>query len=71
MNIDIKARLRSKPFWVATISAITVVGQQLGVISIDNKFSAIANIILGLFVMLGIIVDTSTQGISDEIKVEE
>lgn len=64
--MDFKARLRSKPFWAATISAITVVTQQMGVTVFPDKFNVIANAILGLFMLLGVIVDTSTPGILDK-----
>lgn len=64
--MDFKARLKSKPFWVATISAVTVISQQMGVTIFPDKFNVIANAILGLFILLGVVVDTSTLGISDK-----
>lgn len=63
--IDWKARLRSKPFWVAMISLIILLSQQLG-LDLPSNMSDICNTILTMAVVIGIVVDTSTTGISDK-----
>ena len=65
MSIDLKARLKSKPFWIAFISGIVGFTQLFGVKVFPGNWADILNLILGLLVGLGIIVDTSTAGISD------
>lgn len=67
LSIDLKARLKNKTFWVAMASAIALLAQQLGLKIIPNNFSDIVNTVLMLLTMLGIIVDTSTIGVSDSI----
>jgi phi LC3 family holin len=67
LTIDLKARMRNKAFWVALISAIVLLIQQLGLKDlIPNNYGDIVNSVLTILVMLGIIVDTSTSGISDK-----
>lgn len=67
LTIDLKARMRNKAFWVALISAIVLLIQQLGLKDlIPNNYGDILNSILAILTMLGIIVDTSTSGISDK-----
>jgi phi LC3 family holin len=66
--IDWKARLRNKTFWVAIVSAIVLLSQQLGFTIFPSNWSDILNTVLTIFILLGIVVDTSTQGISDYIE---
>lgn len=68
MNIDWKARLTNKTFWVAIVSAIVLLTQQLGLNIFPNNWSDVLNTTLTIFVLLGIIVDTSTTGIGDKIE---
>lgn len=63
--IDWKARLRNKTFWVAMASAIGLLLQQLGVNFLPDNYKDIVNTVLVITTMLGITVDTSTNGISD------
>ena len=65
MNIDWKARLRNKTFWVAIISAIALLTQQLGINIFPTNWSDILNTVLTIFIVLGVIVDTSTKGMGD------
>lgn len=66
LNIDLKARLRNKAFLVAMISAIALLIQQLGFKDlIPENYKDVVNSILSILTMLGIVVDTSTEGISD------
>jgi phi LC3 family holin len=68
MNIDIKSRLRNKTFWVSMASAIVLLTQQLGLNIFPSNWSDILNSVLGIFILLGIIIDPSTEGISDVVK---
>lgn len=68
MNIDWKARFRSKKFWVFIISGIVGFVQLFGIKIFPDNLADILNTALGLLVGMGIIVDTSTQGIGDSTK---
>ena len=68
LNIDLKARLKNKSFWVAMTSAIAILVQQLGVNIIPSNYAEIVNSVLIILTILGIVVDTSTTGISDHVK---
>lgn len=70
MNIDLKARLRNKGFWIYMISAIVTITQLLGLKIFPENWAEIVNMVLGVFMMLGIIVDNSTEGLSDNKGVE-
>ena len=68
MNIDWKARLTNKTWWVSIISALVLLSQQLGLdLSqyIPQNYVDIINTVFLILTLLGITVDTSTDGISD------
>jgi len=65
LNIDLKARLKNKAFWVSMVSAMALLVQQLG-LQLPSDYSTVVNAILTILTMSGIIVDTSTPGISDQ-----
>lgn len=65
MNINWKARLQNKAFWVALASAVVLLTQQLGFNIFPDNWTEILNSILGIFTIFGIVIDPSTQGISD------
>lgn len=65
MNINWKARLTNKTFWVAIVSAIVLLTQQLGYNFFPSNWADVLNSILGICIILGIVVDTSTEGIGD------
>lgn len=65
MKIDWKARLKNKAFWMALVSGIVGFTQLFGVKVFPENWADILNAFLGLLVGLGIIVDTSTEGVSD------
>lgn len=69
MNIDWKARLKNKAFWVSLVSGIVGFTQLFGVKVFPDNWTDILNTILGLLVGLGIIVDTSTDGLNDRKEV--
>lgn len=70
MNIDLKARIKNKSFWMYIISAIVTTTQLLGFKIFPENWTDIVNVVLGVLTMLGIIVDNSTNGISDNKGVE-
>lgn len=66
MNIDWKARLRNKAFWVSLTSAIILLMQQMNINIFPDNIKDIINTILVIATVLGIIIDPSTPGISDK-----
>ena len=67
LGIDLKARLKNKAFWVSMASAIAMLAQQLGLNIIPSNYTEIVNTVLIILTMAGIVVDTSTPGISDQV----
>lgn len=70
LSINLKARLKNKTFWISIISAVLLLLQQLGFNAtkvIPGNYVEIINTIFVILTMLGITVDTSTSGVSDQI----
>ena len=68
MNIDFKKRLTNKTWWISIIGALVLLSQQLGLdLSqyIPENYVDIINTVFLILTLLGITVDTSTDGISD------
>ena len=68
MNIDFKKRLTNKTWWASIIGALILLSQQLGLdLSqyIPQNYVDIINTVFLILTLLGITVDTSTDGISD------
>lgn len=71
MNINWKIRLKNKTFVTTmTILIIAFVYQMLAVFGVVPKITQdaiteICSMIINLFVMLGVVVDPTTQGIED------
>ena len=69
MKIDFKARLSNKAWWIGIISLIVLLLQQVGLANIADyipkNYADIINTVFALLAMLGVTVDTSTDGISD------
>ena len=63
--IDLKARLKNKYFWVSLLSLLIMLLDQLG-IQLPFDINAIGGTLLSIAVLLGIIVDNSTEGFSDK-----
>ncbi len=63
--IDLKARLKNKYFWVSLLSLLVILLEQLG-IQLPFDINAIGGTLLSIAVLLGIIVDNSTEGFSDK-----
>ena len=66
--MDWKARFRNKTFWLALISAIVLLTQQLGLEVFPDNIMDIANTVLLILVILGVVADPSTQGLLDTYK---
>lgn len=63
--INWKARLTNKTFWVALSSAVVLLCQQLGLNIFPDNIHEIINTLLLIFTILGVIIDPSTDGITD------
>jgi len=64
--MDIKSRIRNYPFWVAIISFIPLTAETFGFVNIiPEGFPEWAKALLGLFVLIGIVVNPTTNGVSD------
>ena len=58
-------RFRNKAFWVSLVSLFVLLSQQLGINIFPDNVAEIANTILSIFVLLGIIIDPTTSGVAD------
>lgn len=65
MKINWKLRLQSKYFWVALISLIVLLTQQLGFDIFPKNWEEVLNTVLSILILLGVINDPTTAGISD------
>lgn len=71
MKINWKVRLRHKQFWVALIALLLVLVNQVAEIFgyditvYNDQITALSETILGILILLGIIVDPTTRGLSD------
>lgn len=69
LTLDLKSRLKNKTFILSMLGAIVLLVQQLGFKDlIPSNWLDIVNTILSILVMLGIVVDTSTPGVSDKVN---
>lgn len=74
--INWKVRIRNKQFWLAVVPAVALVAQAVAAVfgySIDlstlvGKIQAVINAVFALLVILGVVVDPTTAGISDSIR---
>ena len=73
MKINWLVRIRNKQFWVAVIPALALVIQAVAAVfgwtldftRITGKLIAVVDAVFALLVILGIVVDPTTAGISD------
>lgn len=73
MKINWKVRFKSKSFWLAVIPAVALVIQAVMALfgfeyNFDdtvNKLIVVVNAVFALLVILGVITDHTTEGISD------
>lgn len=72
-NINWTVRIKNKNFWLAVIPAVlllvqtvaAVFGYSLDLGEIGNRLIAVVNAVFGVLVVLGVVVDPTTAGISD------
>lgn len=62
--INFKLRFQNKTTLAAIIATLILLGQQLG-LTLPENISDVANTALTLLVLLGVVVDPTTEGISD------
>ena len=62
------SRFKNKAFWIALASSIILLAQQLGSTFLPDNSMEIVNTLLSIFVLLGVIVDPTTPGITDSKK---
>lgn len=65
MKINWKLRLQSKYFWVALISLIVLLTQQLGFDIFPKNWEEVLNTVLSILILLGVINDPTTAGLND------
>ena len=74
--INWKVRIKNKAFWMAVIPAIALVAQAVAAVfgyEIDlstmvGKIQAVVNAVFALLVILGVVVDPTTDGIGDSVR---
>lgn len=72
-KINWKIRIVNKQFWLSVVPAILLVLQAVGAVfgytlnfgDLGNKLLAVVNSVFSLLVILGIVIDPTTKGISD------
>lgn len=72
-NINWTVRIKNKNFWLAVIPAVlllvqtaaAVFGYSLDLGEIGNRLIAVVNAVFGVLVVLGVVNDPTTAGISD------
>ena len=65
MNINWKIRLQRKSFWLALVSLTVLLTQQLHITVFTENWADILNTILSIFVLIGVINDPTTSGLTD------
>ena len=74
MKINWKVRLKHKPFLVALFSLVLILVQQIAsIFGIDTtiyneQITRLFNTILSILVLLGVVIDPTTQGVTDSEK---
>ena len=72
-NINWTVRIKNKTFWLAVIPAVLLLVQTVAAVfgftldlgDIGNKLIDVVNAAFGVLVVLGVVVDPTTAGISD------
>lgn len=64
-KINWKLRLQRKSFWVALIGLLVILSQQLGYKVLPDNVADITNTVLAIGVLVGIINDPTTAGLTD------
>ena len=67
-KINWAVRLQRKSFWVALIGLLVILSQQLGVKVFPDNVADITNTLLAIGVLVGIINDPTTAGLTDSTQ---
>lgn len=70
-KINWAVRLQRKSFWVALIGLLVILSQQLGIKFLPDNVADITNTILAIGVLVGIINDPTTAGLTDSTRAME
>ena len=73
MQINWKVRIKNKAFWLALIPAIALVAESIAAVfgykidlnTLVGKLQVVVNAVFALLVILGIVVDPTTNGVGD------
>lgn len=76
MDINWKVRIKNKAFWMAVIPAIALVVQAVAAVfgwtldftTLVGKLLVVVDAVFALLVILGIIVDPTTNGVGDSVR---
>ncbi len=76
MKINWLVRMRNKSFWLAIVPAVLLLAQsvaellgyQLDLTDIQSKVLVIVEAVFGVLVVLGVVVDPTTQGVGDSAR---
>ena len=76
MNINWKVRIKNKQFWLAVIPAIALVVQAVAAVfgweidfsTLVGKLLVVVDAVFALLVILGIVVDPTTEGVGDSVR---
>ncbi|MGT2716550.1 phage holin [Streptococcus respiraculi] len=63
--INWKVRLRNPRFWVALLSAVALLAQQIGLNVFPENWKEVLNTVLTVLAIVGIVEDPTTAGLSD------
>ena len=77
--INWKVRIKNKAFWLAMIPAVLLLIQTVAALfgfalnlgDIGDKLLAVVNAVFALLSILGVVVDPTTQGVSDSQRAME
>ena len=76
MTVNWKVRIKNKAFWMAVIPALALVVQAVAAVfgwkldfsELTGKILAVVDAVFALLVILGVVVDPTTEGLSDSIR---
>ena len=70
-KINWAVRLQRKSFWVSLIGLLVILSQQLGIKVFPDNVADITNTVLAIGVLVGIINDPTTAGLTDSTRAME
>lgn len=65
LPMNLKVRMRNKAFWIALVSGLMLLAQQLGLNVFPENTLEITNTILSILTLLGVFLDPTTDGVKD------